>query len=167
MSMIAQEWTVSGLSVELGVDRRTIAKRLSGVTPVRTEGKSNYYLMADVVRAIYADQDAGSLEAERTRLTKAQADKTELEVETMRKNLLPADEVLKAWQQMIGAFRARCLGIPTRAAHAAMSAESFVDAESVIKDYIHEALTELSNYDGKDTGETVSDTGSEDGSATA
>jgi len=36
----AQLWTVDGLSAELGLDRRTIDKRLDGLPPDHITGKS-------------------------------------------------------------------------------------------------------------------------------
>jgi phage terminase Nu1 subunit (DNA packaging protein) len=166
MAMTAQEWTISGLSVELGMDRRTLAKRLSDVTPVREAGKSQYYRMKDVVEAVFvANAPAGSLEEERTRLTKAQADKTELEVAVMRGSLIPAGTVEEVWSKMLGAFRARCLSIPTKASHAVLAVADLTEAELVLKDYVHEALSELAEYDGSQYGARPDKPVGEDSSA--
>src|SRR4051812_38098842 len=89
MAYQAQEWTVNGLSVELKLDRRTVAKRLEKVTPCRTEGVAKYYRMVDAAPALLAPEMRGSrvsadgevmdFDAERTRLTKEQADRLERE----------------------------------------------------------------------------------------
>jgi phage terminase Nu1 subunit (DNA packaging protein) len=153
MAMTPQDWTISGLSVELGVDRRTLAKRLADVTPVREDGKSQYYRMKDAVAAVYqSGDDTGSYEQERTRLTKAQADKTELEVSVLRGDLIPAEIVDSVWGSMLGAFRARCLSIPTKAAHAILAVADLHEAETILKDHVHEALTELADYDATQYG---------------
>jgi phage terminase Nu1 subunit (DNA packaging protein) len=55
------------------------------------------------------------LTAERARLAKAQADKTELEVAELRGELVSAQEVIEAWTQYIAAIRARLLALPSKA----------------------------------------------------
>jgi len=49
MAMHQTLWTVSGLSVEIGTDRRTLAKKLDSLRPVEVKGKSRFYHMADVL----------------------------------------------------------------------------------------------------------------------
>lgn len=56
MAMSPREWTVSALSVEFGLDRRTLAKRLASVAPVRETGKTRYYRLKDAVHAIYLSE---------------------------------------------------------------------------------------------------------------
>lgn len=65
MAMQKQKYSISGLSVELGIDRRTLAKRLDPLQPVEVKGKSNFYHMSDVIQhlrllanpKIYFDHD--------------------------------------------------------------------------------------------------------------
>jgi len=52
MGMVREKWSVNGLSNELGVDRRTIARRLHDVKPVGAGPRGSLYLMADVYRAL-------------------------------------------------------------------------------------------------------------------
>ncbi|MBK1619987.1 hypothetical protein CKO42_16375 [Lamprobacter modestohalophilus] len=57
--MQAQLWTISGLSAELGIDRRTLAKRLADLEPAdldkRTNGaKIRRYKLADVFHHMLA-----------------------------------------------------------------------------------------------------------------
>ena len=46
--MTAKEWTIHGLSVELRMDRRTVADLVKDIDPVTTDGRSKKYLMRDV-----------------------------------------------------------------------------------------------------------------------
>jgi hypothetical protein len=56
--MQPQLWTLNGLSVELGLDRRTLAKRLHGLQPVKVDGDSRKYLLRDVLEQLqYAGVD--------------------------------------------------------------------------------------------------------------
>ncbi len=81
---------------------------------------------------------------ERTRLLRAQADRTELEVSELKGVMIPADEVVEEWQQMIGNARARMLGLPSKVAHLVLTAETFSEAEDIIQTQVHEVLNELS-----------------------
>jgi len=49
MSMQPQTWSISGLAVELGMDRRTLAKRLAHVPPVTGTGRRKRWRLADVL----------------------------------------------------------------------------------------------------------------------
>lgn len=52
MAMQKQTWSISGISVELGIDRRTLAKKLDSLEPVEVKGKSRLYHLADVIRRL-------------------------------------------------------------------------------------------------------------------
>jgi hypothetical protein len=51
------------------------------------------------------------LVAERARLARAQADKTEIERAERRSKLLPVENALAAWQKLLAAFRAKYLAL--------------------------------------------------------
>lgn len=87
------------------------------------------------------------LVSERARLAKAQADKTELEVEVMRENLLPAEDVLQEWQACVTACRAKLLAIPTKSAFQIVNLQETHEIERFLKRAISETLTELSDYE--------------------
>jgi hypothetical protein len=56
--MIPQHWSVNGLATELGVDRRTIARRLYALKPAGTGPHGPLYLMREVYRELtgYCDE---------------------------------------------------------------------------------------------------------------
>lgn len=142
--MVAQDWSISGLAVELEVDRRTVAKRVKDLKPARSEGKIDYYRMADVVRAIYEGENAsGSLEAEKTRLTKAQADHEELKVAQLKATLIPSELVISTWQTLVVSAKAKLLALPTKTAHAVLAANEIIEIEAILKQQVYEALAEL------------------------
>jgi phage terminase Nu1 subunit (DNA packaging protein) len=97
------------------------------------------------LRAVAAGRTevGGDLETEKTRLTKAQADKTELEVAQLRKVLVPADLVEREWTDMISAARAKLLSLPPKAASQVMAAANRTEAEALLKAMVNEALAEL------------------------
>lgn len=52
MSMSRKQWSVSALSVELGIDRRTLARRLERVKPAGQGAKGPVYWLEDALAAI-------------------------------------------------------------------------------------------------------------------
>ncbi|MDX6748797.1 hypothetical protein SH611_03150 [Geminicoccaceae bacterium 1502E] len=49
MAMTPNDYSVSALSVEFGLDRRTVANRLAKVPPCRVQGRTKYWRLADVL----------------------------------------------------------------------------------------------------------------------
>ena len=111
---------------------------------------------------VTSDGQVYDYEAERARLTHHQANNAALDEDTKRGVLIPSERVERVWGDMIGAFRARCLSLPTKAAQTVMAAADLAEAESILKDLIYEALSELADYDtahyrvGAESGEASS-----------
>lgn len=144
MALQAQEWTISGLSVELGIDRRTIGKKIAGVQPVRTDKKSKYYRMIDIVEALYLDPDTSSdLNKERTRLTKAQADKTELDVAEQKGRLVDIHRMSEIWASLGTIIRNKLTAIPTKAAPLVFGCKNIPQAKDILDAEIREVVTEI------------------------
>src|SRR4051812_41248501 len=122
----AQKRTVSGLSVELKVDRRTVAKRLENVPPCRVEGVAKYYRLADAAPAILMPEGKGpcpcdgsevfNLEQQRARLAKEQADKLERERHLDERRLVDAAAVRRLIERLVGGANARLGALPARLA---------------------------------------------------
>lgn len=86
-------------------------------------------------------------EAERARLTHEQADKTALEVEVLKGNLLPKERVIQEQSAMISAARARLLSLPIKAAPILINQADKREVESFLRELVYEALDELSEFD--------------------
>jgi len=85
----------------------------------------------------------------RTRKVNAEAEISELELDKIKGALVLAEDVNKAWTDVLGALKGKLLSIPTKAAPV-VSAESDASmCQSILEDAINEALQELSNYDPK------------------
>ena len=82
---------------------------------------------------------------EKARLTKAQADRTELDAAEIRGELVRADHVIESWSRMLGSARARLLSIPSKAAPRVRAAANDEEAASLIESEVLEALEELSS----------------------
>jgi hypothetical protein len=88
-----------------------------------------------------------SYDEARTRKVNAEAEIAELELATVHGTLVVAEDVVKAWEEVLGALKGKLLSIPTKAAPI-VSAESEAGiCQDILEDLMNEALEELSNYD--------------------
>lgn len=153
----------------LGLSERTLTTYQKDGLPVKKQaarrGDENLYDTADVIAWIVdkaraeiigaaGDSEYIDFERERARLTRAQADKTELEVETLKKRLVKAEDVVSAWQLKVASSRAKLLAMPSKLSSVVISCTDLVEVEHTIKTVVYEALTELSGT-GLPTDETV------------
>jgi phage terminase Nu1 subunit (DNA packaging protein) len=149
-----------------------------GVIPRKERGR---YELVPVVRsyvkylrerAIKGDVQAGGDDyaSHRARLTKAKADMAEMEREQMAARLLPSSDVQKAWCDVVANMRTKMLAIPTNAAADTQAASSLAGAKQVLKEKVHDALSELAEMrvevitpiratDDEDGGDTSAENG--------
>lgn len=84
---------------------------------------------------------------EKFRLTKAQADKAEMEVQELERELVRVEEVRKACGDMVATFRAKALGLPSKVAPKVLGMSSISEIQACVKREMYEALQELSEYE--------------------
>lgn len=94
-------------------------------------------------------EDTHDARRERARLLKAQADKVEIETAILRGSVVPSEVIKNTWGDMLAAFRARMLVLPSRAATQVLACTRFEEVEDMLRNIVHEALTELAEYDPK------------------
>ena len=156
-----------------GSTRRTILMKCTDLERVTGKGREHLFESKDALPLIFGnkkDTDK-TLESERTRLATAQAEKAEIEVSIMKGNLIPAEHVEKAVNNMVNAFKAKMLSLPTKAAPSVVVLADQIEAENVLRDFVYEACQELSEYDSekystldnKQSGETDSPAPETDG----
>lgn len=155
-----------------GVTERRVQQLVKdGIIPKPTRG--NYELIGCVQGYIAFMQErafgknVGALDAhqERARLLKAQADKTEIEVQTMNGLLIPAAEAESGWAALVVAFRSRLSGLPTRGAHLVIGKTDFHEVKNALRELVQEALTELSLYDPFENSDSDKEGGADGGTA--
>lgn len=93
------------------------------------------------------NKDSPDYIAERTRLTKAQADKVELELAVLEQSLIPAALVEEVWSKMIASSKAKLLSVPLKAAQTSLGKTELKEVEDINRTFIYEALEELSEFD--------------------
>ena len=86
------------------------------VKPRGKLGRETLYYLPDLVAYRLERDESGrlSLTDERARLSKAQADRVLLELETLRGNLIPVDVLLQTWEPLIAAARSKFLALPSK-----------------------------------------------------
>jgi phage terminase Nu1 subunit (DNA packaging protein) len=102
------------------------------------------------VKYVYSTRSKGSsasssIDAEKLRLTKAQADMAEYKAATQRGELHEGEDVRRVLSDMLVRFRSRILSMPTKIAGMVQGRE-LAEAEAIVRDLCREALQELSEY---------------------
>lgn len=146
--MIPKTWTLSALSVELDLDRRSLARRLEGLAPVSetTKGKrvDRRYKLAEVVHHLFGREGPRlDLNDERAKLAVLQQEKLQLEISELRGDLVRLPAVEARWQEMLGAMRTKLLALPSKLAVAVAPPERIQAAQDRAQGLVHEALAEL------------------------
>ena len=90
------------------------------------------------------DGSDDDFKAERTRLTRARANKVELEVSEKSKELIPLETVEREWFKIASAIKNRLLSIPNALAPELSLLSDASEIEDVLTKAIDDALSELS-----------------------
>jgi phage terminase Nu1 subunit (DNA packaging protein) len=77
----------------------------------------------------------------------ARRQKTELEVQIMKGELHRSEDVQMVMSDMLGNFRARLLSLPSKVVPQLLGKTDILAVKQMLKDAVHEALNELSDYD--------------------
>lgn len=101
----------------------------------------------------------------RTRKVAAEAEIAELELAKIRNDLAIVADVVKAWEDVLSAMKAKLLAIPTKVGPALAVEDDASVIQSRLEDEIKECLDELSAYDplSDPTGATIAVSGIEEG----
>jgi len=168
------------LSDILGITERSLTTWQKNGLPIAVDGgrgAHNQYDTKDVIQwmirreisklTVNTDGTAHDYDEERSRLTFHQANKASLEEDVLRGLLIPSETVSSVWGDMISAFRAKILSVPTKTAHLMLAVDKLSDAEDILKDIVFEALTELSEYEHSQYGIEINQASSDEDRATA
>lgn len=137
----------------LGVSSTQVDNYQKAGMPFEKSGKrgtSNKYNTAECIRWL-VDRKSEKLDynAERTRLTKLQADKQELEIKIMEGELLRADDVKSTWANIFNQIKSNLLAVPTRAATMLQGVETPAESKRIIESLLRETLDKIADGGGK------------------
>jgi hypothetical protein len=85
----------------------------------------------------------------RTRKMNAEAELAELQLATVHGTLVVADDVVTAWDDVLGALKTKLLSLPSKGAPVLSTETDPNVCQNILTDLINETLEELSNYDPK------------------
>ena len=88
-----------------------------------------------------------AFEEARTRKTTAEADIKEMEVAQAAGALIPAEEVVASWTDILANLKAKLLALPVKTAPLVRQEEDLRVIEHIIESQVREALSELAQYD--------------------
>ncbi len=108
-----------------------------------------------------------SYDEARTRKTNAEAQIAEIELEKVRGELVPAEDVVSAWNDVLGALKSKLMSIPTKGAPILATEAQAGVCQKILEDLITEALEELSNYEPSSDPTKTTVLPSDDGDADA
>jgi phage terminase Nu1 subunit (DNA packaging protein) len=109
-----------------------------------------------------SNTDDGTITEHKTRLTSAQADKAEMEVQVLSSSLIKADDVRTTWTEFVSNVRAKLLNLPAKLAHQVIGLDHYAEAEELLTNEIYETLNELSKSEYTESNEMGMDGNSED-----
>ncbi|MCL2076344.1 MAG: hypothetical protein FWH15_07910 [Betaproteobacteria bacterium] len=149
-------------------DRRVQQLAKEGIIP-KPRNRGEYNLLACTVAYIKylrsrIDGGSGDYITEKTKLTRTQTEKAQIEIDRLRGVLVTVAAAERGWSALVGAFRAKMLTVPYRAALES-AGKSEKEIEQILTDMIYEALAELSNWKPDEEDADIDgniDTGSED-----
>lgn len=87
-----------------------------------------------------------SYDEARTRKIAAEAEIAELELERIKATLCLTADVVKAWESVLHACRAKMLAIPTKMAPVIAGTSDISTIKERLEESVREALEELANY---------------------
>jgi len=109
-----------------------------------------------------SNSDDGTITEHKTRLTSAQADKAEMEVQVLSSSLIKADDVRSTWTEFVSNVRAKLLNLPSKLAHQVIGLDHYAEAEELLTNEIYETLNELSKSEYTESDEVGMDGDSQD-----
>lgn len=132
-----------------GIPERTIRDWQSkGIIPKCTD----YAVAVQAIVAHYKRQieeiaessgDDDALTAEKIRLTRAQANKVELELSVRQGELVEARQTVLVWSKYILSCRSRLLGLPSKVAYELAGISNPVLIQQILQEVVDEAIAEL------------------------
>jgi len=165
MAIKANEWTISGLAVELRMDTRKLGTMLEGLQPHRTTGSGKrirqFFWLRDVWDWLQTGEGTLDPQQEAAKLNEARRIRLEIQTAQLRGELCRADEVEKLWSDHIANCKNRLRAIPHKVAHQVMAATDHAEGLRILESAIYEALAELAGSGVPDVTRTADADGEE------
>lgn len=140
-------YTISGLAQELGMDNRTLGKRMAGIPPDGKQAGRDAWKLKTALDALNEQTDNLNPAAEKARLDKARADLAELDLAERSGRLVDAARIEATWAAALTELRTRLLAIPSTTAPRVTPKMTAAEVEALIREQIDDALGAISGAD--------------------
>lgn len=144
-----RKWSVSALSEETLLDRRTLKKILANTAPA---GEGPVYWLSDLVQAMKGtvSETAQRSAAALARQQEADADNAEIKRDESMKRLLDGEMVFAAWEEIVSPAKQKFQALPSKlASSAGLNQKQVEKLEREISDILEE-LSRQPNYRQKE-----------------
>ena len=142
------------LAQTFGVSDRTIRQWQNEGLPVEKQAHGgNRYRLSGCIEWVVRRRFGNDLIFEKTRLTKAQADKTEVEIRLLQLELLNSFDVESIWSTIRDELREEVETIPQRITPALLQQRNLFDVEQSLEDLLNEALAALTRIEAAALGQ--------------
>ncbi|MEW6163090.1 MAG: hypothetical protein AB1606_07250 [Nitrospirota bacterium] len=136
-------WNKKDISEALGITGRRLNQLIKDkIIPNPKNADVKAVIKAYILFIKSGNKD---LLAERTRLTKINADRKELMLKKERGELIETEKAMTLWGNVIMVIRSKLLAIPTKLSPLILGCRDIVEIKTTMEKYIYEVLTELSN----------------------
>jgi hypothetical protein len=140
-------YSISALARMAGVDRRTLASRLEGVTPLESGPKGKLYRLPDVVRnfitqPLQADDDP-TLSGLRTRKLAAETGLAELRLQKERGEVVDYREAVTGYAGLVRAFHTELAVVMPQRLAPRLRAKTARQAEEVLREEVGRVFQEF------------------------
>ena len=148
------ELTIYQFAKDGGIDRQRVDRAMANVKPAREKGRNRYFTLNQFLHALMPTTGGrradSTLEAERIRLTREQADKLERERKLEAKETFLASDIVPELNDIIVACKTRLLAVPQKLAMQLAAIDDPVDIQEMIFNEMSNALDDLAKM--KDVG---------------
>ena len=142
------------LAETFGVSDRTIRQWQNEGLPIEFQAHGgNRYRLSDCIEWVVRRRFSNEWVFEKTRLTKAQADKTEVEIRLLQLELLNSVDVESTWSTIRDELREEVETIPQRITPALLQQRNLFDVEQSLEDLLNEALAALTRIEAAALGQ--------------
>lgn len=137
-------WTVKDKAEALLITDRHVSRLTAmGILPKTGDPKQ---VTAAYIRHLKTGKgDKANLLEERTRLTRIQADRKELELKVAQGELIQTETAMKLWGGIVQNIRGKLLAMPSKLAPLIIGAKGLPEIKEISEKFIYEVLTELAN----------------------
>jgi len=137
-------WTVKDKAEALLITDRHVSRLTAmGILPKSGEPKQ---ITAAYIRHLKTERgDKENLLEERTRLTRIQADRKELELRIAQGELIDTAEAMRRWGAVVQSIRSKLLAMPSKLGPLVFGAKTLSEINEVSEKFVHEVLSELAN----------------------